>query len=568
MAGLERRKAFNTLIGVALVITTSLGAASCQSIEPESPPLQVEVTASRENLLVGKYVELSASVEGIEGHPPGLTYYWGTPSKGYRTVDVETPWLAIYYAEPMERFEQQITEVPIVVTIVDETGISGVKGNSGEGQVTLKVSRGALWYHHFLLDASSYMKANFDGRTRIEHATEKLDTMVSVLIPRSSNLGLRSFGHKGGPTDCPKSELLVALAPAQHDTVRRHLQTLEAEGISPLVDSVPEAINDIALVAQSGTAYLIGVVFGYDDCRGLSPWEAVAAVEDKIRFSPVQYEIDFIALDQTITSFGGSEPYGSWAWPPSKSSYEDNEFALPEVVALLRELVVEQQLLSADLFIARTPRDLQTSLEGIALLASADLAQRALGEQTLGDFLFRQSDPFGASLRYERAGELYERLGRVSDLVDVMVLQAVSLSGFREVSYADFNRAVDILDTALSYEFADPRPYLFRGLLQAKFGEYTLARQDLQAALAIDNQLAVAQLGIGLVDTVLREADAQEEIRKALLLDPLLVERPPLRFVPEEFRNALQYPAGNLDYISDNVPTFFENLDIQSLALG
>ena len=186
----------------------------------------------------------------------------------------------------------------------------------------------------FILDASGSMWGRVDGTPKIVVAKDVMSGLVRAL-PDDAKAGLIAYGHhrKG---DCTDIESLVALGPLDRDAMIEQIEGLNAKGMTPLTDSVRQAIEQLRLTEQSASVVLVSD--GLESCDG-DPCAAVRAARE----SGVDFRLHVVGFDlgdtdteqlQCMADAGGGRFF-------SASNADELAGALDQAVQVEPEPVVE-----------------------------------------------------------------------------------------------------------------------------------------------------------------------------------------------------------------------------------
>lgn len=149
-----------------------------------------------------------------------------------------------------------------------------------------------------ILDASGSMKAQVNGRTKMELAKEAIDTFASSL-PKESKVALRVYGHKGTGSDkdkemsCKANEKVYDFQSYDKSKLNQSLNGVEAKGWTPVAASLREAQKDLAqFPAEQNTNIIFLVSDGIETCDG-NPVEVAKSLKD----SSVKPIVNIIGFD-------------------------------------------------------------------------------------------------------------------------------------------------------------------------------------------------------------------------------------------------------------------------------
>lgn len=106
-----------------------------------------------------------------------------------------------------------------------------------------------------VLDASGSMWGQLEGRSKIEHAREAVDRMLSNW-PADQSLGLVAYGHRR-KGDCEDIELLLPADSADSEALRRQVAALSPKGMTPIAAAVRLAAEQLKYTEQKATVILV-----------------------------------------------------------------------------------------------------------------------------------------------------------------------------------------------------------------------------------------------------------------------------------------------------------------------
>ncbi|MBN2234227.1 MAG: VWA domain-containing protein, partial [Opitutales bacterium] len=157
----------------------------------------------------------------------------------------------------------------------------------------------------------SMMEQMPDGMTRAKAAMATFDDLIHQL-PDGTRLGVRVFGHRGGP-NCA-SELILPVQPLDREQARAavngvRVSSLGNTSIAEALDRVPEDLKD-----YSGVRRVVVLTDGEETCRG-DPAASIAnlaAAGIDTRVSIVGFEIQEERIRKSYTEWvqaGGGRYY-------------------------------------------------------------------------------------------------------------------------------------------------------------------------------------------------------------------------------------------------------------------
>lgn len=125
-----------------------------------------------------------------------------------------------------------------------------------------------------ILDASGSMKAQVNGRTKMDLAKEAINTFTSSL-PKEAKVALRVYGHKGTGSDadkelsCNANEKIYDFQSYDQNKLGEALKSVEAKGWTPVAASLKEAQKDLSqFPAEKNTNIIFLVSDGIETCDG------------------------------------------------------------------------------------------------------------------------------------------------------------------------------------------------------------------------------------------------------------------------------------------------------------
>ncbi|MCS7005179.1 MAG: VWA domain-containing protein [Cytophagales bacterium] len=172
----------------------------------------------------------------------------------------------------------------------------------------------------FVLDASGSMRAEWEGRQRIEIAKKILTDLVdSLRANKNLQLGLRVYGHQYDykQNNCTDSKLEVGFGKETHNQIIVKLNQLVPQGTTPMAYSMEKATEDFP-AADGYRNILIMITDGKEECKG-DPCAISKNLQKRGIFLrpfvvglgiPPQYEKDFACMGkfynaQTVSQFKG-----------------------------------------------------------------------------------------------------------------------------------------------------------------------------------------------------------------------------------------------------------------------
>jgi Ca-activated chloride channel homolog len=118
------------------------------------------------------------------------------------------------------------------------------------------------------------MKAQINGRTKIELAREAINTFTSSL-PKEAKVALRVYGHKGTGSDadkemsCKANEKIYDFQSYDNSKLNKALNSIDAKGWTPVATSLKEAQKDLSKFPSEQNINIIFLVSdGIETCDG------------------------------------------------------------------------------------------------------------------------------------------------------------------------------------------------------------------------------------------------------------------------------------------------------------
>lgn len=115
----------------------------------------------------------------------------------------------------------------------------------------------------FVIDSSGSMKAQVEGKTKMDIAKQVFNDLAETL-PDDSKIGLLAYGHHS-KNDCKDTELLVPLSPFQADLFRQKVQGLQPLGQTPISYSLRQAAENLR--GKPGMKSIILISDGEETCK-------------------------------------------------------------------------------------------------------------------------------------------------------------------------------------------------------------------------------------------------------------------------------------------------------------
>ncbi|WP_179884827.1 VWA domain-containing protein [Bacillus sp. AFS015802] len=125
-----------------------------------------------------------------------------------------------------------------------------------------------------LLDASGSMKAQVNGKSKMELAKEAISKFTESL-PSDAKIALRVYGHKGTGSDkdkelsCKANERVFGFSNYDKDKMSSTLKNIEPKGWTPVANSLQKASEDLSMYpADQNTNIIYLVSDGIETCDG------------------------------------------------------------------------------------------------------------------------------------------------------------------------------------------------------------------------------------------------------------------------------------------------------------
>lgn len=136
-------------------------------------------------------------------------------------------------------------------------------------------------YVEYILDASGSMLELLDNKTKLAIAQDVLTTRLSALPP-DINVGLRVYGHRvpwqETEASCADIELVIPIQPNGGDAVIAWLPNMEAQGMTPMSESLRLAAEDFTF-EEGRNNFVVLLSDGIETCD-LAPAEAVQFMQE------------------------------------------------------------------------------------------------------------------------------------------------------------------------------------------------------------------------------------------------------------------------------------------------
>lgn len=149
-----------------------------------------------------------------------------------------------------------------------------------------------------ILDASGSMKADVNGKSKMDLAKEAIRSFAKTL-PEDANIALRVYGHKGSGSDedkelsCKANEKVYGFSGYDESKMNSAIDKIEPKGWTSVADSLDQAQKDLsAFPADQNTNIIYLVSDGIETCDG-DPLAAAKSLKD----SDVQPIVNVIGFD-------------------------------------------------------------------------------------------------------------------------------------------------------------------------------------------------------------------------------------------------------------------------------
>ncbi|MEJ9222108.1 VWA domain-containing protein [Paenibacillus glucanolyticus] len=201
---------------------------------------------------------------------------------------------------------------PYVTTFMNfDTEIS-VNNERPEGKITLPVNRNL--HISILLDASGSMKAQINGKSKMDSAKEAIQTFADKL-PNNAEVSLRVYGHKGTGdqkdkrVSCDSTEEIFHGQGDQTNQIKTALQKVEPAGWTPIANALQSVKKDINPETTDSVVYVVSD--GIETCGGKP-----AQVAKELHQSEVKTIVNIVGFDvdnegqkllRQIAASGGGE---------------------------------------------------------------------------------------------------------------------------------------------------------------------------------------------------------------------------------------------------------------------
>lgn len=184
-------------------------------------------------------------------------------------------------------------------------------------QVTKSESTGKENYSYILLDASSSMLLDSEGKLRMDIAKDSVESFAEA-ISDSSQVSLVAFGHRGNDSDsgkgesCSKIEEVYQMGAYEAKAMNEALTAIEAKGWTPLATAIEKTSEFSKNLDGQITIYIVSD--GVETCDG-NPTKAAEQFvkqkgEDNISVNIIGFQVDNEAENQLkAVANAGNEEY-------------------------------------------------------------------------------------------------------------------------------------------------------------------------------------------------------------------------------------------------------------------
>ncbi len=134
---------------------------------------------------------------------------------------------------------------------------------------------------YLILDASGSMRAEINGKRKLDIARDAVMEMVNVL-PENTRIAIRAYGHRRRaiePDARTDTELILPWEPLNPATVRERLDRLRPLGKTPMALSLREAVSEIP--GGEGKNLLVLLTDGGENERDTDPVEAASLFAER-----------------------------------------------------------------------------------------------------------------------------------------------------------------------------------------------------------------------------------------------------------------------------------------------
>ncbi len=142
-----------------------------------------------------------------------------------------------------------------------------------------------------IFDASDTMNDQIAGKTKLQTAKDAINYFVDQVT--TMRVGLRAFGTQPGLNyneSCLDSKLLAQIQPIDRPALHTIVDSITANGLTPLDYSLQKAKNDLA--PYSGTKLAVLVSDGYESCGGDPCLQARSLAANGITVYAIGFNVD------------------------------------------------------------------------------------------------------------------------------------------------------------------------------------------------------------------------------------------------------------------------------------
>lgn len=182
---------------------------------------------------------------------------------------------------------------PYVTTFIYFDTEVSVNNERPEGKITLPASR--KQHISILLDASGSMKAQVNGKSKMDSAKEAIESFADKL-PNNAEVSLRVYGHKGTgdqkdkQVSCDSTEEIFHGQGDQTNQIKTALQGVEPAGWTPIANALHSVKEDINPETTDSVVYVVSD--GIETCGG-NP----AQVAKELHQSKVKTIVNIVGFD-------------------------------------------------------------------------------------------------------------------------------------------------------------------------------------------------------------------------------------------------------------------------------
>ncbi|PMC40531.1 hypothetical protein CJ195_02115 [Bacillus sp. UMB0899] len=187
-------------------------------------------------------------------------------------------------------------------------------------QVKKSESTGRENYSYILLDASSSMLLDSEGKLRMDIAKDAVESFAEA-ISDSSQVSLVAFGHRGNDSDsgkgesCSKIEEVYQMGAYEAKAMNEALTAIEAKGWTPLATAIEKTSEFSKNLDGQITIYIVSD--GVETCDG-NPTKAAEQFvkqkgEDNISVNIIGFQVDNEAENQlkAVANAGNGEYFAA-----------------------------------------------------------------------------------------------------------------------------------------------------------------------------------------------------------------------------------------------------------------